>query len=1365
MATQAQIKAAQKLLVELGFYNNGTPPTGAALAAQLRKEVDGDPQTRTSNALQRAMQYQDLTPNAELATAIATLSAVFDGRPASAAAPAPAAPAAAPATAAPAASASAPRAARATTGSGANAVQYDEQGHFIVRGRRGEWDTVHTIAQAWLRANPSHATLKTVQQVQDWIIRENRITDRERRDCSGARRNYAYIQRGPLTLPEGNRVAPFPLVRGTDCGPHPIPGVSVSHEAIEEITGVPLPRYTGQGDASMGIDGSVTGPDALNLPTLVGIQGPPPETAARGDNPNKPPHQTVGDFGQTFFNYTNVAAQLAGFAALGGPVTGALTQLGFGDRANRWMVAQQGSPAGQENNPLRRQWPLDGDPLRNPLSPNERERLAGTYLPGFQQIGADGRILPPPRNFAFQPNNNYQTPDGALSLTGSQRSVSTGGVERNKYFWGEPSAPQRMLIGTDLVQSQLVNDKVIIPRIALAQRAYDSAGSAQAKRAAAQELLNLVNFRSTLVFAVGNPLVQQETQQVRAQIMQRARQDRVTGLNEFGMDPATAITTISRAQLREQLVQYYTQMASSDESPRGFEFVYSRIVPADQQVRSPASENQRRRAAEQLVEHLPLVQSLPENGIALPAVARFVSRYDAARPNDVRHLNLNEVERGRRQPTQAANPNDPRGEMTAAMQLIPSNPGATEILLRGAGTNQKLAEALIQSARYMIDLPRDVGQEQHNLRFDRSAAMARVARLGFSQQTIQALYGSAPGYGQAGNHLAAIDPNLLNRARAEIAASANNPAVAEEWRQVLRTFSTDGVDDRSGIFPVGELQRRVMYAVATERPNRTMDALETLLGGPNGPEAQTLRRGVATSANTYMRDITGSDVASVVEYNRVVAQGQRGVTATVAPAVTAAPAISAQQAQSMRRIVTAASQGSGAVTMLQGIAASPDKGATAQQLLSAAAQFGEPQRQVLARQIITQLGSQLEAAGPQLQRMVQATRAGATLPAEDTSFVLNALAANSGETARAAIGAIANDSAASRILVGGVADNAALSQEMLGGLAPQARAGIDQGAAAAAPSARSGRGRRAAAPRDSGTGIVAAAAAVDANASAVTTANSLLENDRTRAIALRNIAHANPGFFQASILSTLDANPQLAAQIAEGLRKKGNERDTAWIKIGDTEQHALATLLQGYTRAGSAEEKARYASEINSYLQSASGGRNAARVQALQDLNMIVLGTNSLAVAHTIENAFSQSLAGVAVPLAGFHYTSADVSALAKASIGDGMNAATTTASAVQAWSNAFTTSATFQGLPFIVLPTFIRHARPRQQPPQQQTPPQQPLPPVDTPPPVTPQPPTIPRIIIDGCPPGGCTPVPPVITPPPLPRIVIDGCRIVGGC
>lgn len=732
-----------------------------------------------------------------------------------------------------------------------------------------------------------------------WFNAHNLGRDAKGENCFGHYKVPDLIDKAhPLILPQGftyeDVIIPCKVV-AKDTPPTPSvlfqpPPPPPAPPAPESMTlnaaAIPLPQWVSGGGSgqqaitSNGGDRSFNAYDHLNYGLLHGRLPAQPHVAARGNNPNDPGFQTVGDALRGFVGVIDVPAQLAGTAALGGPVAGAFLKIGQGDRADRWMVAPEGSPRhnGDKLLDFSNQWPFNGQ--ANPFSPSRDEQLRATHLPGFYpldtQTGRMGQVDP---KFAIVKGSNplYTLADESPALTSNERGVRTNHREENERFGGTPSAPQVLRGGVDRAQSWDANNLNMLPLLQEGQQAYEAA-TGDAKKAAAQHMVDLINYQSTYKFIQAEPVLQAQTWAARDAFIAKAEQDGVTGLDRFHMAAESPDQTVTKAEMRANLTKYYTEMATNKKTDGKFNNFYDMMVdgksidPA-QRVKDIHDPEQRKVAISQAVEALPLMLSykdLPEDGRLPVASDNFVSTRDPAHPTDVRYNNLNPFEKGEFTPQKA--PTDAKAAMDAGMQDIAGDKELTKLVLQGAGGDYHIAEAILQRDVQSKELPRYFG-EKHGIRASRTPAIEKIAALNYSDKTLSEVfdiqrekdgslnYKKEAAHGQIGNMSAPIDSDTVRRAQGEIAGRVESQEMVAATQQAFKTLGADG--SKNPIFSQGVLRDRLLYALATERGSKTLLAMQAKIRETDPEHAdariEQLKEAMHAAANVGSKQRSGVD--------------------------------------------------------------------------------------------------------------------------------------------------------------------------------------------------------------------------------------------------------------------------------------------------------------------------------------------------------------------------------------------------------------------------------------------------------------------------------------------------------------------------
>lgn len=1171
-------------------------------------------------------------------------------------------------------------------------TQYDL---FKARGRHqhGEryYDTVDGIAREWIKQNPNRPKeLQTHEQVQDWIIKTNKIKDPKGRDCAGEDRNNALIIADrDYKLPEGNEITNPRMAKETSPKCNVLSAPSALRQQLQAIANTtPImpyeeaPRIVVKDEPARIVDLAARaklpefpdletpkGSDRLNIhtavmnaPMLLGHMPDQPEIAARGRHRNDIPWQTGSDVGRSALSVLLYAPVIPL-----GAVGLVPTRLDPRDGAERIQNALQGSNGMDGNSERARggvyldghdQWPFNGS--WNPVASGPKERRDSTLLPGLGvEVNAQGSIVTAEAT-VFPNNHLYATNGGTPSVTNSQVGVDSNYTEKNKWSWGAPSAPVELLGTTNYAMAAYVNQQSIEPQIKRATDAYEKSPS----KATAQKMIDLLNYQSTLVgisnypvnadmkqsynaeqFAKLNPA--EQIAYKKAIVVNDAASKGITGLDINHLPAETPVRSVNKAQMREQLVAYYDKLA--EEKPGAFEKIYEeKELLGKANERDLKDKDQRRAAAEEFVEALPFYKSYPENGVALKGLDRHVSTRDPKNPTDLSKHNFNAIEQSELRPKRAPAKN----AMDAAMGLIAGDAALTSTVLDAAGTNRKLAEAIAQRDLAAINLPAELGE--HKMRWTRDNA--DIKARGYSDEVMATAFTTNPGQG--------IVRGDVDRIGSQIAGTANDPVVVALRQRDFADLKSDGMKDDPR-FPVGSLQSQTLYALATEEGNKTLKALEAKILAANPQDAQaqiqTLREGVAAAKNyksaNLLGGITHDNLMTYVSAQTVASAAEAGVPLERRVDTVIDTKLDAARAKA---VMSHIAQSPDASTALLSAQAASGQSKTSETVLDVAAKLPDAERVAVAKAALTELrGNSADAVRVRASLFADQTvdhkRLDSLKPgklnAADAAYVLTALKAGDGE--KLALAGIAKDGKASTALVGALS---AQSPELIASITKEIG---DAGAVAVGSKV----GMRSEQVSDLTTtrktnhpvmvrkeidvkDFVEAAKTADATSRSGNVASTFFTNPATQTRALEALATSQPDYIQAVTVHTLSANPELVKPALDALRKQGASTGMLSSVSKFFNQHPqgkLAAIVEGLTTAqqtGNAEAAAQYANQFNSFVAASNTPEGKGNAVALAGLvtataNATSTGgvTGQQALTSTITTAISNSIAGQANPL------------------------------------------------------------------------------------------------------------------------------------
>jgi hypothetical protein len=734
------------------------------------------------------------------------------------------------------------------------------------------------------------------------------------------------------------------LIKGPD-NQHTTQTLVVKNEQQQRVA---LVRYPNGGNLGEREDGTVKTTeiqDAINMMGLMGHQYAQADVAARGINKRRTNSRT---FTEAVDDLGGKALEKGGPLLLTANVGGVilrpfvLSHTWGSQSADRIMNARQGSGAVNQDD-------AGKDFGFDVFGRSKFTKLGGTLLPGLGiNMSADGRITDDPTS----PHNNNQVYYGAQrdgadlpNMTFAARDLDDPEF-RNGRLSRRPSDAVGLYGLSNYGLAQYVYNDLnavkgqVNPALGRVEQ-HDGEvtiltrkiADGSAKEQDYQRYVNLMRFQQELVGFSNYDITSQDVIQ---DIIARDRtlaslapdseaykqlsesQERRIGLlnpreqlelkvqqieilakdkgfsvdtNVKGDDLTGAdypVRSLTREALREQLIEYYTVMAVTQET--AFKQMVARetkgVVMATRdrlaEEHPDWTKEQVRQEAERLTEiegrkwrpenynekdaRLAYMNGSedPEHLEALrkaeASVERFVDEFTILKEfpekgvsfEHLDHLfrlpveKFNSIERFAKLPEKTAG----RESLKGAGELFAGSPALTKILLEATQHNPDLAQAIAYFDDGTIQRPNQYGMGG----WSRNDELERFTERGYREELMGSTWSRRPSQGIV------RDFALV---REDLAASANNDAAIaarqEDWR--LMVTAGTAPDNDHGVL-VGQHMEDVLYALAAERGNKTLTLLEEKIREENPDNAnaliESLRQGVSYARNQRMENRLGT---------------------------------------------------------------------------------------------------------------------------------------------------------------------------------------------------------------------------------------------------------------------------------------------------------------------------------------------------------------------------------------------------------------------------------------------------------------------------------------------------------------------------
>lgn len=742
---------------------------------------------------------------------------------------------------------------------------------------QGQWTTVSDIAEALLRRSGRPVTQEALNGLIDQIILENNLKDSRGRDCTGARRNFALIwPEQVLEIPDGlDNHGPLNVrFRAAENCPPLIddPEAPAVREIMRTVVieqeipqRVALPVYVTGGNLRDGQTADIQ--DAYNLPILFGHMPDQPDPAARGLGGEGTGMQTV------YGTASRIIGDVLLYSPQSIPIGGGALTIGLipvtysGHSGDRERDARQGSNATQQDIPGTA-WRFDFPWI------SENTRLDGTFLPGLGVDVRDGRIVDDPNS----PHNNNQVYYGALGtaayepgMTLSDREVSSGYTERNQRLQERPTDAMSLAGLNNYSLAFYANQERIQPQITMG---YNLMVQQPTNPAVYQQQINLLRFQQQLVgvsnFDITSPreiarlaaldpnalstadqtalsrLNPREMMEYQIQYTTRlAETNGVTGLNVAGealTGDRYPIRSVTQSEMREQMVEYYTRLATEEPD------IFRDMVQRETGTRPRYNAR--------------------DAGAVGTVVGTFVDNHTIVREYPIEGFSLEHMDRYFRLPEERFNPverfQSVGGEFTGAenrsavlsgaMATLADDPEITRMLL-AASDDLQVAQAWSHFDNSTVQRPAQYGMGG----WDRGDEMVRLRDRGYGEEAMTGTFSREETQGIIRGLGSAEAPGPVVT---DLIASAQSPDIIARRQADLRLMATAGTRDGRGGILAGGHAEHLLYALAQERDNTTLLAIEARIRETDPENADRriadLRAGVAYARNNVMGTMLGT---------------------------------------------------------------------------------------------------------------------------------------------------------------------------------------------------------------------------------------------------------------------------------------------------------------------------------------------------------------------------------------------------------------------------------------------------------------------------------------------------------------------------
>ncbi len=685
-----------------------------------------------------------------------------------------------------------------------------------------------------------------------------------------------------------------------------------------ESQGVKLAKYPTGG--ALGSDGSTAQIyDAINMPQLLGIMPQQPVTAADGRNANTTGIQTVGTTVADVLT-TTVASTPVIIGGVGVDFAPSAVVIDGYKSANRDQQAGQGGQAAenlpnekdrikhQSNDVAGRDIRFDGWPM---LKLGERS---------FRDV-----ILVPATGWKFDANNRVVNDNGTPfgnnevyyaqgigsnkpSVTGSYAEQEQGHV--NHFIQGQAGKAEALDYTNSYAMAYMANQLSVQPQLNAALKDY-YANPADGDKA--QKALSLLNYQSNM-YGVSNFTVNADVKGMarttpapnvdqlldlnpaervayqKESILYKVEQSGITVPAPDALPtPDSTVHTITKAQYKQEMLDYYTQFAK--EQPMEFKAVFKRQIKYELD-RNPDFKDEARaidydrsnpeqvaKAAAAYVDTLTVFKPREQGGMADEGFGYSDDYFLAPRSE------FNDVELGKYKPKDTSN--ESQKDVTDAMTALAGNDAAMAAVLKATKKNRHLGQAIVTFDTERLGQPSLFGDK--GVHWDRKALLAKTHALGYSDDLIGTTITNEETKGQI---------LALDKAIDSVASSADLPGVIAARRQDFidaatnksgKAYSLDG----NKIITQGGPANNIIYALACEdirqgRGNNTTlkEIDQAFLDADTTPDKhvakqqiESWQRSVDYVSNIVMKDMVGHSVDEIRHANAAISLKSPGVAA------------------------------------------------------------------------------------------------------------------------------------------------------------------------------------------------------------------------------------------------------------------------------------------------------------------------------------------------------------------------------------------------------------------------------------------------------------------------------------------------------
>lgn len=369
--------------------------------------------------------------------------------------------------------------------------------------------------------------------------------------------------------------------------------------------------------------------------------------------------------------------------------------------------------------------------------------------------------------------------ENILAITSNQRSERTGGEKQNWRLQGKPSGPKGIPLGNYEIASY-IDSRYASGALDNALNALDTDPS----QANFQQAIALTNLRANLTGMTNYPVRADISQPLDGkgldclnprEMLLYSRERLIEAATAKGYtvnpDEIAVPQSISRAEMRAQLIDYYTETALV--KPQSFPDVFEEVTGKKAKYDKDDVE-QRRAVATEFADSLPYLQTYPENGYSMEHLKPY---YLSPREQ------FSSVERF--EYTSKTPPKD-ASVLAAGMEALASDPENVRAILKAAETNDLLATSIAMRDKGSIAAPKWF--DNHKGGLNRNDEVAAVAARGYSAELMDLDFSKDASRDNVIRNLPAI--------KASLGASAASDEIVALRQRDLRQMPTDGKDGK-----------------------------------------------------------------------------------------------------------------------------------------------------------------------------------------------------------------------------------------------------------------------------------------------------------------------------------------------------------------------------------------------------------------------------------------------------------------------------------------------------------------------------------------------------------------------------------------